>query len=280
MKIIKRINNNVVLSKEDEVEVILMGKGIGFQTKPGDPIPAERIEKKYYPEDDLTVEHMSKVMTKADEKQMAVIYEIVRLFRESVGTDFNPNVYFTLMDHIMFAISRQKQEIVLTNPMHWEIKKIYAKEYAVSVQAVELIRKELYPDFSQEEAAFITLHFVNAQIEKSANQSAYEHTELTNNILRIVKYSMNIEFDENSSYFQRFVTHIRYYLIRQSQEKEEPVLANPMIALAFSSYPKEKETADSIKEYLFEQKGWHVNDMELMYLILHIGNLAAHSKLT
>ena len=280
VKIIKRINNNVVLSKEDEVEVILMGKGIGFQTKPGDLIPAERIEKKYYPEDDLTVEHMSKVMTKADEKQMAVIYEIVRLFRESVGTDFNPNVYFTLMDHILFAISRQKQEIVLTNPMHWEIKKIYAKEYAVSVQAVELIRKELYPDFSQEEAAFITLHFVNAQIEKSANQSAYEHTELTNNILRIVKYSMNIEFDENSSYFQRFVTHIRYYLIRQSQEKEEPVLANPMIALAFSSYPKEKETADSIKEYLFEQKGWHVNDMELMYLILHIGNLAAHSKLT
>lgn len=219
-------------------------------------------------------------MTKADEKQMAVIYEIVRLFRESVGNDFNPNVYFTLMDHILFAISRQKQEIVLTNPMHWEIKKIYAKEYAVSVQAVELIRKELYPDFSQEEAAFITLHFVNAQIEKSANQSAYEHTELTNNILRIVKYSMNIEYDENSSYFQRFVTHIRYYLIRQSQEKEEPVLANPMIALAFSSYPKEKETADSIKEYLFEQKGWHVNDMELMYLILHIGNLAAHSKLT
>lgn len=45
VKIIKRINNNVVLSKEDEVEVILMGKGIGFQTKPGDLIPAERIEK-------------------------------------------------------------------------------------------------------------------------------------------------------------------------------------------------------------------------------------------
>lgn len=280
MKIVKRINNNVVLSKEEEVEVILMGKGIGFQTKPGDLIPPESIEKKYYPEDDLTVEHMSKVMTKANEKQMAVIYEIVRIFRDSIETDFNPNVYFTLMDHILFAISRQKQDIVLTNPMHWEIKKIYTKEYAVSVQAVDLIRRELYPDFSQEEAAFITLHFVNAEIEKSANQSAFEHTELTNNILRIVKYSMNIEYDENSSYFQRFVTHIRYYLIRQSQGTEEPVMTNPMIALAFSSYPKEKETADSIKDYLYEQKGWLVNDMELMYLILHIGNLAAHSKIS
>ncbi len=90
---------------------------------------------------------------------MAVIYEIVRLFRDSVGTDFNPNVYFTLMDHILFAISRQKQEIVLTNPMHWEIKKIYAKEYAVSVQAVELIRKS-YPDFHRRSCVY---HFAFRQ---------------------------------------------------------------------------------------------------------------------
>ncbi len=31
VKIIKRINNNVVLSKEDEVEVILMEKGSAFK---------------------------------------------------------------------------------------------------------------------------------------------------------------------------------------------------------------------------------------------------------
>lgn len=278
LEIIKRLNNNVVLSKENEMEVILMGKGLGFQTKPGDLVRQEAVEKRYYPEGDLSIEQMSMLMTKANDKELAVISQIVHLFRDQVTSEFNPNLFFTLMDHILFTIQRQKQEMILVNPMEWEIKKIYGKEYEVGVKAVEIIRQKLYPEFAKEEAAFITLHFVNAEIEKSANQSAYEHTELTNNILRIVRYSMNIEYDENSSYFQRFVTHIRYYLIRQSQEKDEQVMNSSMVELAFASYPKEKETAEAIKEYLHEQKGWVVNDMELMYLIIHIGNLVAHSK--
>ncbi|MFV0560721.1 MAG: PRD domain-containing protein [Enterococcus sp.] len=279
MEIVKRINNNVVLSKEHDTEVILMGKGIGFQTKPGDTIPVEAIEKRYYPEDDLTAEQMAMLMTKANEKELSAIYAIVRLFRDSIHSEFNPNVFFHLMDHILFAIHRQKQDVVLVNPMQWEIKKIYAKEYAIGVQAVQIIRQEMYADFPESEAAFITLHLVNAEIEKSTNQSAYEHTQLTHNILRIVKYNMSIEYDENSSYYQRFITHIRYYLIRQSQETEEQMTRSPMVEMAFASYPKEKKTAEAIKDYLFEQKGWLVNDMELMYLILHIGNLVAHSKI-
>ena len=276
LKIIKRINNNVVLSKENGVEVILMGKGLGFQTKTGDEVLHEAIEKRFYPEEDLSIEQM--LVTKANDVEMAVIYEIVRMFREQTQAQFNPNVFFSLMDHILYAISRQKQAMTLVNPMEWEIKKIYAKEYAISLQAVQLVREKLYADFAQEEAAFITLHFVTAMMEKTTTQSAYEHTELTNNILRIVRYNLNIDYDENSAYFQRFVTHIRYYLIRQGQESEDNVLENPLVALAFSSYPKEKETAEQIAQYLYEHKGWHVNDLELMYLILHIGNLVAHSK--
>ncbi len=221
---------------------------------------------------------MSKVMTKADENKWPSFMKSC-VFFGIVLEPISIKCLFHTDGSYLVCHQSPKARNCLTNPMHWEIKKIYAKEYAVSVQAVELIRKELYPDFHKKKLRLSLCISSMRKLKKSANQSAYEHTELTNNILRIVKYSMNIEFDENSSYFQRFVTHIRYYLIRQSQEKEEPVLANPMIALAFSSYPK-KRNADSIKEYLFEQKGWHVNDMELMYLILHIGNLAAHSKLT
>ncbi|MDT2762502.1 PRD domain-containing protein [Aerococcus urinaeequi] len=85
---------------------------------------------------------------------------------------------------------------------------------------------------------------------------------------------------ENSVYFQRFVTHIRYYLIRQGQEQDNDdhsVKNDRMVELAFISYPKKKEAADKIKEYLLETKGWQVNDMELLYLILHIGNFVSHS---
>lgn len=279
MEIVKRINNNVVLSEEDGREVILIGKGLGFQVNPGDYINFEKIEKRYYPENNMTIDQMLILMTKATEDEIVAIYKIIRIFREEVTSEFNQNLLFTLMDHILYAIQRQKQGITLVNPIHWEIKKIYMKEYAVGVKAVEIIRENLYSNFSDEEAAFITLHFVNAQLQNEVDQNAFEHTELTNNILKIVRYSMNIEFDENSSYFQRFVTHIRYYLIRQSQQVNEQVTNTSMIGLAFSSYPKEKEAAEYIKEYLYNQKKWKVNDMELMYLIMHIGNLVAHSKI-
>lgn len=163
--------------------------------------------------------------------------------------------------------------------MQWEIKRIYPKEYAIAEEAVDLVRQKLSPNFPQTEVAAITLHFVNAQLDRTANQSAYEQMELTNDIIRIVQFATNIDIDENSVYFQRFVTHIRYYLIRQGQEQEndQPVKNDRMVELAFISYPKEKEAADKIKEYLLEAKGWQVNDMELLYLILHIGNLVSHS---
>jgi beta-glucoside operon transcriptional antiterminator len=278
LKIVKRINNNVVLSSENGIEVILMGKGIGFQKHPGDLVDESVIEKRFHPEENLSVERMSSLISQADEKVSVTMSKIVQVFRENISGDFNPNLFFTLMDHVLFSIEQQKQGVTLVNPMKWEIKKIYPKEYQVSIKAIEIIRQELYSDFSEEETAFITLHFVNAQLGTNLDETAYKLTEMTNDILRIVKLSLNIEYDENSTFFQRFVTHIRYYLIRQGQEQTEQMTNSSMVALAFNSYPEEKEVAEHIKEYLYEQRGWIVNDMELMYLILHIGNLIAHSK--
>ncbi|HIH6569394.1 TPA: CAT RNA binding domain-containing protein, partial [Klebsiella michiganensis] len=42
----KVLNNSLVLSMDDDSrEVIVMGKGIGFNSRPGDEIAPEKIEK-------------------------------------------------------------------------------------------------------------------------------------------------------------------------------------------------------------------------------------------
>ncbi|MFS4085188.1 PRD domain-containing protein [Aerococcus urinaeequi] len=280
-KIVKRINNNVVFSSDDDGrEMILIGKGLGFQAKVGDPIDGNNIEKRYYPEGDVDLEHILMVMTNASDEEIYWIYKIVSLFKEKMDVAFNPNLFLTLTDHILFVMHQQKQDPNLMNPMQWEIKRIYPKEYAIAEEAVDLVRQKLSPNFPQTEVAAITLHFVNAQLDRTANQSAYEQMALTNDIIRIVEFATNIDIAENSVYFQRFVTHIRYYLIRQGQEQDNDdhsVKNDRMVELAFISYPKKKEAADKIKEYLLETKGWQVNDMELLYLILHIGNFVSHS---
>ena len=46
MVIDKIINNNIVSAFDDKgLEVVIMGRGIGFQMKRGQEVPAEKIEK-------------------------------------------------------------------------------------------------------------------------------------------------------------------------------------------------------------------------------------------
>ena len=47
MLISKILNNNVVISEEDQEEVILMGRGLAFGRKVRQEIPDELIKKKY-----------------------------------------------------------------------------------------------------------------------------------------------------------------------------------------------------------------------------------------
>ena len=48
-----------------------------------------------------------------------------------------------------------------SNTLEWELKQVYPKEYEIGLQAVELMQKRTHLNIPQDEAAFITLHFVN-----------------------------------------------------------------------------------------------------------------------
>ena len=46
MNVTKVINNNIVISEnEEKQELVVMGKGLGFKKKPGDAIDDTKIEK-------------------------------------------------------------------------------------------------------------------------------------------------------------------------------------------------------------------------------------------
>ncbi|MDH6365003.1 beta-glucoside operon transcriptional antiterminator [Enterococcus sp. PF1-24] len=279
MLIEKRINNNVVLAKENGVQAILMGKGIGFQKYPGDAIIPEQIEKRFYSEGSLTVEQMASLVTNATAADLEVVDEIVNYGQEQIQSPLNPNIYFTILDHMLFSIKRQQKNMEIANPLEWEIKKFYPLEYKIGLKAVDLIHDKLVVPISKNEAAFIALHFVNGQLESTMSYDALELAEMTNTILRLVKYHLNCDFDEESWYFNRFLTHVRYYLMRQ-KSADNPVAddQSELVAMIFERFPKEKRCVDAIDEYLFNEKGWQTKDIEKMYLILHIRNLVEKKR--
>ena len=51
MKILRVFNNNVVLAKDGAREVIVTGRGLGFQAKPGQRVDGAKIVRVFVPAD-------------------------------------------------------------------------------------------------------------------------------------------------------------------------------------------------------------------------------------
>ena len=64
MKVDKVINNNLVRSHDDaDREIMVMGSGLGFKKKPGDPIEKEKIEKIYILQGEEQGRHMEELLS-------------------------------------------------------------------------------------------------------------------------------------------------------------------------------------------------------------------------
>ena len=78
MDVLRVFNNNVVLAKDGNSEVILTGRGIGFQAKPGQHVDDAKIVRRFIPADGKDPDHMA--------QQVAGIPpEIIRLVTDAMN---------------------------------------------------------------------------------------------------------------------------------------------------------------------------------------------------
>lgn len=162
MQIIKIFNNNVLLAEDSqEDEVIVMGRGIGFQKKSGETVDLEKIEKLFVLKENNDL--LPTIYDDMSNEEIELVLDIIKLAEATLDVSFQSNLYITLADHLHFAIERHKQGLSLQNPLSWQIKKLYRPEYAVGQKALEIIENKIGVRLSEEEAASIALHLINAQ---------------------------------------------------------------------------------------------------------------------
>ena len=270
----RRINNNVIFASENGQELVVTGKGIGFQVYPGSVIDESHIEQKFYAPNEMSVSQLIESISKTESQEIAVIVEIISMVKSAIP-EINDSIFFALLDHLMYAITRTKNEMNIESPLEWEVKKFYKKEYELALKALHLIQERIHIELPRSEAAFFGLHFINAQLNSVVGDEVFELTELTNSVAKIVKYSFNRDFDEESFFFNRFITHIRYFLMRYLK-KETLKLGDEdeeFMRSIINSYPEEYYCTTKIADFLHDKKGWEVTDLEKMYLILHIRKL-------
>lgn len=272
-KITKVINNNIVCSADGEGrELILRGLGIGFQQKRGGLVPEDKVEKIYRMSDSKQSDKLQQLLADIPLEYVRVSTEIIEHAKRVLNKKLNQNIYITLTDHISFAISRKRENLEYRNMMLQEIKRFYAQEYEIGRYALEQIRQQLHVSLSEDEAGFIALHVVNAELETNMSDM-YQITGLIRDIFEIIRVSYGRVVDPESLDYERFVTHLKYFsqrLFQDSIVKKDDEVLQDMIR---SRYTKDYNCALKIKSYIQARYKKVISEEEVVFLTIHLHRL-------
>lgn len=272
MVIEKIINNNIVVSLNNaNNEIIVMGKGLGFNKKIGDMIDESAIEKTYVITQEWSVNKLTQMLSEIPIEHIQVANEIISFARVSLGKKLSDSLFLTLTDHIHYSIERSKEGIVLKNALLWEIKRFYNHEFLIGKEALSIIHQRLGVELPEDEAGFIAFHIVNANLDMKEIAQVAEMTEIIQNILNIVKYHFNIEIDEYSLNYERFVTHLKFFVQRLFSDVRLNDLETVQFMLKIKDqYTKEYACAIKINNYVQNVFNRELEEDELIYLTIHI----------
>lgn len=266
----KVINNNVVSAYDDEQhELVIMGRGIAFQKKSGDPIDEERIEKVFSIQNKDISEKFKTLLYDIPIEYMQVCEAIIDHARTTLNKNLNDSIYVTLTDHITFAIERHQKGMDIKNALLWEIKRLYKEEFMCGVEAIRIIQDKLNIHLPADEAGFIAMHIVNAELNEEM-PNVIQITKLIQDILNIVKYHFQIDLDEESLNYFRFVTHLKFFGQRLFNETQMEYQNEFLYEVVKEKNTAAFQCAEKINDYVQKEYNRSLIEDEMLYLTLHI----------
>ncbi|MBS4207062.1 BglG family transcription antiterminator LicT [Bacillus sp. FJAT-50079] len=269
MKIAKVINNNVVSVMKNDTELVIMGRGIAFQKRPGDQVDQDRIEKVFTLNNKQTSENFQLLLREVPIDLMVIVEEVIHFAQNQLGKKLNENIYVSLTDHINFAIERHEQGVEIKNALLWEIKQLYKEEFLIGLKALDKINHKFQLSLPEDEAGFIAIHLINAEMNEDV-VNTMNITKFMQQIINIVKYHFNVEFDEDSLNYFRFITHLKFFVQRIMKGTH---YENDDDFLYIMIKQKHKEAAnctEKIKSYIKKEYNHELTNEEMLYLTLHI----------
>ncbi|TXC85811.1 PRD domain-containing protein [Metabacillus litoralis] len=270
MKIAKILNNNVVISEKDKQEVIVMGRGIAFNKRAGDDVNEEQVEKVFILEGEDLTSKFKTLISYIPIEYMETSEKIIQYAKLQLGKKLNDSIYISLTDHIHFAIERHKDNLPIKNALLWETKHLYKEEFEIGLEALNMICDQFNVILPEDEAAFIALHIVNAQLNEDMS-NIMDMTKVMQDILSIVKYHLKMEFDENSLNYYRFITHLKFFahrLVKGTHYKNNN--EDDLLNVIKDKYPKAYQCTEKIKRFVEKQYRYELTEEEMLYLTIHI----------
>lgn len=269
MKIAKILNNNVVVTlNEHQQEQVVMGRGLAFQKRVGDTLDETLIEKVFALQSSELVNRLAELLNQIPLEVMTTCDRIIDLARSRLGR-LQESLYITLTDHCHFAIERHKQGLTISNALLWEIRRLYPREFELGQEALAIIQRRLGVVLPEDEAGFIALHLVTAQLN-SGMPEVMHITQVMQEILQLVKYQLHLEYDESTLSYQRFVTHLKFFAQRMLTREVVPDDDETLHSAVKNNYPKAWASAEKVALHLRRSYQRELTKEEIMFLTIHI----------
>ncbi|KOY14552.1 BglG family transcription antiterminator LicT [Paenibacillus xylanivorans] len=277
MKVVKVLNNSLLLTRDDQgKEVIVMGKGLGFKWKIGEQVDDAHIEKTFVLQNNKSAQAYVRIIENMPNSHVNAINKLIASAKERLALD--EQIFFTLMDHLSFAIERWKKGVTLQNRMLWEIQKFHPVEFELGMEAVRMLNKELSIDLPEEEAGNIAFHFVNAQTHEQNMELTIQSVKMLKDIFNLIQYSFNIQLNKHSIHYTRLVTHLQFFIQRLQEGRISESSNDSIFQHMVNEHPLEYKCAETIKAYVKNMMDVTISNGELLYLMIHIARIVQEEQ--
>ncbi|RMI13626.1 PRD domain-containing protein [Cellulomonas triticagri] len=275
MEVLRVFNNNLVLARDDSgTEVILTGRGLGFQAKPGSRVVQERVVRVFRPDDGRDPDHLAGLLAGIPPEHVQLVSEaLVEVGLERLAA--RPALVVAMADHVGLALERARAGQVVEYPLLAEVTTLYGEEHAQATTLLAAINARVPVPLPRTEAVGLALHLVNAGVATGDLAHSYTMTGLIQQFLDVVAAAHGVVVVPGSVTVGRFITHLRYLFVRIHQGRQLDDHRHSEVGEAIRrAYPAEARTADQLARLVELRLRATLSDDEVAYLALHITRIA------
>ncbi|WP_232549411.1 PRD domain-containing protein [Propioniciclava soli] len=279
MEILRVFNNNVVLARGDAGdEVILTGRGLGFQARPGQPVDTAKVVRVFRPDDGRDPDHLGELLAGiAPEYVQLVVAALTDAGLEGRAAQ-SPTLVIALADHVSFAVRRQRLGLAIDYPLVGEVTHLYAQEYREASALLAAVNARMDEPLPDGEAVALTLHLVNAGFTTGDLSHTYTMTGVIQQMVAVIEQTYGFTLDPGSVGLGRFITHVRYLFVRihQHQQLDE---GHSTIGQAIRDvHPEALRCAERLAAVMELRLGAALTEDEISYLTLHVARVASEQR--
>lgn len=268
-QIIKILTHNILLATYESNEYILIGKGIGFQKKPGMLVQEEQISNYYIIQDMKKLSVYEKMVLDTPGNVLLATEKAIMLAEEELKKKFDESLHLSLLDHIRFALYRLENNVHVGSFLTDEYYLMYPDLYRISEKMTAIINQSMNVSLPVSEIGAIILHLHAALNQEKVSQTAI-NAQIIGAALDFIQENSSLNLENNHLAKARLITHLKFALKRSADQKMHD---NPIVSVIEKDYPEIYQLSYSLAQVIEKRFMIRLSNSEIGYIALHLYNL-------